>query len=357
LIGLKESKPLEIVSKICVIIPAYNAAETISHVVRGALKHIPRVMVADDGSTDDTAMIAAEAGAEVISIDKNRGKGHALKVLFQRAVDEGYAAVISMDADKQHNPEDIPLFMKAHLKNPADIILGSRIHEKEKIPRARYNSMHIARFFVSLAANQFIEDTQCGFRLYPLTLLKKISLTTDRYVTETEILIKAGDMGYKIRAVKIQALYGAYTSHFRPVLDVDAITAYVISYLMIKWIKEGVSSDSPNTYSANNIRDVIGRHKFINGRFQTLTALTIFPMTVLFLIEFKFFPIIKRNNFSSIRKLNCGFFKIILATHMLPVLLIIATVERISNFIGFRAKFTDGFIKIFYPNLWGEKKK
>lgn len=348
---------MEMVSKICVIIPAYNAAETISHVVRGALNHIPHVMVADDGSTDDTAMVAAEAGAEVISIDKNRGKGHALKVLFQRAVDVEYDAVISMDADKQHNPEDIPLFMQAHHKNPADIILGSRMYEKEKIPRERYNSMHIARFFVSLAANQFIEDTQCGFRLYPLSLLKKMSLTTDRYVTETEILIKAGDMGSKIRTVKIQALYGAYTSHFRPILDVDAITAYVISYLMIKWIKEGVSSDRPNTYSPNNIRDLIGRHKFINNRFQTLTALTIFPMTVLFLIEYKFFPIIKRNNFSSIRKLNCGFFRITLATHMLPVLLVIATVERISNLIGLKVKFTDGFIKIFYPDFWGEKKK
>ena len=150
--------------------------------------------------------------------------------------------------------------------------------------------MHIARFFVSLAANQFIEDTQCGFRLYPLTLINKIPLTTDRYVTETEILIKAGDMGSKIRAVKINAIYGCNTSHFRPILDVDAITAYVISYLMIKWLKEGVSSDRPNTYSPHNIRDLIGRHKFIDGRFQTLTALTICPVTVLFLIEYKFFP-------------------------------------------------------------------
>jgi hypothetical protein len=127
--------------------------------------------------------------------------------------------------------------------------------------------------------------------------------------------------------------------------------------LMVKWIKESVSSASPYTYSPNNIRDLIGRHKFINGRFQTLTALTICPMTVLFFIEFKFFQIIKRKNFSSIRRLDCGFFKITLATHMLPVLLIIATVERISNFIGFRVKFTDWFIKIFYPDLWGEKKK
>jgi glycosyltransferase involved in cell wall biosynthesis len=345
---------LEMVSKICVIIPAYNAAKTISHVVRGALNYISHVIVANDGSTDETALVAFEAGADVISIDKNRGKGHALKVLFQRAADEGYDVVISMDADEQHIPEDIPLFIQAHLKNPTDIILGSRIHEKEKIPRARYNSMHIARFFVSLAANQYIEDTQCGFRLYPLALIKKMSLTTGRYVTETEILIKAGDMGSKIRIVKIQALYGAYTSHFRPVLDVDAITGYVISYLMIKWLKESVSSDRPNTYSSNNIRDSIGRRKFINNRFQTLAALIICPMTVLFWIGYHLFPMIRRHNFPSIRKLNCGFFKITLAAHMLPVLLIIATIERVGNFIGLNIKFTDGFISTFYPDLWGE---
>jgi hypothetical protein len=123
---------------------------------------------------------------------------------------------------------------------------------------------------------------------------------------------------------------------------------------MIKWIKESVSLDRPNTYCSNNIRDLIGRHKFINNRFQTLTALTICPMTVLFFISYIFSRMAKINNFSSIRQLNCGFFKITLATHMLPVLLIVATVERIGNFIGFRVRFTDRFIKKFYPDLWKE---
>ncbi len=337
-------------SKICVVIPAYNAAETIKNVVSKALKHLPLVLVADDCSVDETARIAAEAGAEVIAIDKNRGKGHALKKLFQRAIIHGCDAVISIDADDQHDPEEIPLFLEAHQRYPDDIILGSRMDEKEKIPRARYNSMYIARFFISLAANQYIQDTQCGFRLYPLSLLKELPLTTDRYVTETEILIKAGDMGARIRPVKIKAIYGCQTSHFKSVMDVDAISAYVISYLIIKWFIESVHPNRPYTYSPNNIRDRIGKNKFINERFQTLTALLIFPATVLFLIEY----VIIKNNFASIRKLGCGFFKITLATHMLPILLVIATIERAGGLLGFKIRLTDRFIKRFYPHLWGK---
>lgn len=335
-------------SKICVVIPAYNAAETIQNVVSKARKHVPLVMVADDCSVDGTARLAAEAGAEVITIDKNRGKGHALKRLFQRAIHHGCDAAISIDADDQHDPEEIPLFLEAHQTYPDDIILGSRMDEKEKIPRPRYNSMYIARFFISLAANQYIQDTQCGFRLYPLALLKGLPLTTDRYVTETEILIKAGDMGARIRSVKVKAIYGCQTSHFKTVMDVDAISAYVISYLIIKWWIESMHSDRPYTYSPNNIRDWIGKNKFLNARFQTLTALLIFPATVLYLVEYT----IHKNNFASIRKLGCGFFKITLATHLLPILLVIATVERVGRLLGFKIRPTDRFIKRFYPQLW-----
>ncbi len=335
-------------SKICVVIPAYNAAETIQNVVSNAKKHVPLVMVADDCSVDETARLAAEAGAEVITIDKNRGKGHALKRLFQQAIDHGCDAAISIDADSQHDPEEIPLFLEAHQRHPDAIILGSRMEEKEKIPRARYNSMYIARFFISLAANQYIQDTQCGFRLYPLSLLKGLPLTTERYVTETEILIKAGDIGARIRSVKVKAIYGCQTSHFKSIMDVDAISAYVISYLIIKWWIESMHSDRPYTYSPNNLRDRIGKNKFLNARFQTLTALLIFPATVLYLIEYA----IHKNNFASIRQLGCGFFKITLATHLLPVLLVIATIERIGRLLGFKIRPTDRFIKRFYPQLW-----
>jgi glycosyltransferase involved in cell wall biosynthesis len=341
-------------SNICAVIPAYNAADTIQQVVNSVFEHVPHVLVADDGSTDDTARLAADAGAEVIKMEENTGKGDALKRLFRRADHLGYKAVISIDADNQHDPAEIPLFLETHRQYPDDIILGSRMHEKEKIPRARYNSMHIARFFVSLAANQYIEDTQCGFRLYPLSLIKKMVLTSARYVTETEILIKAGDMGSQIRTVKIGALYGAHTSHFRSVLDVDAITAYVISYLFVKWLKESVTDNCPYTYTPNNVRDRIGKNKFINQRFQTFAAIAIFPFMILSSVQYLLSTLFGKNYFASIRQLGCDIYKIFLATIMLPLLLAIATVESVINKAGFKARFTDRFIAIFYPDLWNK---
>jgi glycosyltransferase involved in cell wall biosynthesis len=333
------------------VIPAYNASRTVGSVIRGALKYVHKVFVVDDGSSDSTETTASEAGAEVIVINRNRGKGNALKVLFQKATEAGYDAVISMDADGQHDPEEIPRFITAHAMYPDNIIIGSRMHEKEKIPRARYNSMRIARFYVSLAANQFIEDTQCGFRLYPLSLIKKMRLTTERYVTETEILMKAGDSGSTIRFINVKAIYGSNDSHFRPIMDVAAITAYVISYLQIKWFIEGATSNRPYTYSYDNIRDTIGRCKIIDLPFQIMTLFTAPPAAVLFFLAYTLLsPIV--NNYLTIRKLGCGFFKITIATQMLPVLLIVLILEKILKIIGIGFKPVDNIIQWAYPHLW-----
>ena len=233
--------------RLCVIIPAYNVEDTIGDVVDGALQSVSTVLVTDDGSSDETAERASNAGAIVIRLEKNKGKGNALKLLFESAMQKGFEAVISMDGDGQHDPVEIPRFIKAHEKNPEHVIVGSRMHAREHIPRARYNSMHVARFFISLAANQFVEDTQCGFRVYPLPLIQKMKLTQDGYVTETEILLKAGDMGARINFIRIGAIYGKIRSHFRPVLDVTAITAYIISFLSLKYFTEGIFSGKPNT--------------------------------------------------------------------------------------------------------------
>ncbi len=338
--------------KICVIIPAYNAEETIGAVISGALKYVEQVLVADDGSTDLTSQIAAKAGAEVIFIGKNRGKGHALKVLFQRMVDEGCEAVISMDADGQHEPKEIPRFIAAHAEAPDDIILGSRMSEQSKIPPARYNSMHVARFFISIAANHFIEDTQCGFRLYPLSLIQNMNLTQKRYVTESEILMKAGDMGASIMSVRIGAVYGDYVSHFKSVIDVGSITAYVISYLMVKFIIDGVRSNRYFSYSKNNFRDRVSKFKIIDLIFKTVTVLTIMPATFIFWLLYVFPPPLIKNNYASIRKLNCGYFKITIATNMLPVILMIGIFEKLSKLAGFRFNYLDEFIQKYYPNLW-----
>ena len=338
-------------SRICVVIPAYNASETIADVVRGALRHVPFVIVADDGSTDGTAKLAVEAGARVVSIEKNQGKGHALKVLFQTARNEGCDAVVSMDADMQHNPEDIPRFLEAHSLHPRDVIVGSRMHEMEKIPRGRHNSMLIARFYISLAANQFIGDTQCGFRLYPLSLVKDIVLTTDRYVTEAEILMKAGGAGVLIRSVRVETIYDNNNSHFRPVMDIVAITAYVISYIVTKWLVEGVLSDRPYTYAPNNIRDIIGRYTTIDTVFQTMTLLLAPVIPVFFFVEQILFSPIVKNNYVSIRRFNIGFPRIILVTHLLLILPIIAIVEKSWNAIGSEVQLVDRFVKRVVPSF------
>jgi glycosyltransferase involved in cell wall biosynthesis len=332
--------------------PAYNAAATIGSVVREALQYMPKVLVADDGSNDRTGTIAAEAGGDVIAIDHNRGKGYALKVLFQRAMDEGYDAVISMDADGQHDPREIPRFAAAHAEDPQAVIVGSRMHAKNKIPRARYNSMHVARFFISLAANQFIEDTQCGYRLYPLSLIKKMRLTQGRYVTESEILIKTGDLGERVATIPIGTIYGDHVSHFRPVIDVTFITAYIISYKMIKYGIEAFCPDRPYTYTKDNLRDWIARNEVIDYIFKTITPCTIIPAMFVYLGLYTVLPFFIKNNFASVRRNRVGFYRLALATAMLPVILIIIIFEKLVSYAGIKVHSVDEFIQTFYPHVW-----
>jgi len=335
--------------KLCAVIPAYNASKTIQKVITGVMKHCPDVIVADDGSDDDTSGIAERAGARCVRIDRNRGKGSALKTLFEAAAEQGYDAVISIDADGQHDPDEIPLFIDAHLKHPDHIIVGSRMGAKNKIPRARLNSMKIANFYSSLASNQFLEDTQCGFRIYPLPLIQRMHLTTERYVTETEILIKTGDSGGRIAFVNISTIYDNNGSHFRAVHDFSAITSYIIVYLHIKWIIEGIL-ERPDTYFPDNITDRISRNKKLYSLLQVITVFTGLPFTVLFLLEYMFLSPVM-SNFASVRRLGYGYLRIAVATFMLPVTLIVMLVNNLLNTLGFDARLIDRFIQRFYPEL------
>ncbi len=338
--------------KICVIIPAYNVADTIGNVVEGVFQHVRTVMVADDGSRDDTGKNALSAGAKVIFIGRNRGKGNALKVLFKEAAKQGFTAVISMDGDGQHNPDEIPGLVYAHKESPGNIIVGSRMHSRKNIPRARFNAMHVARFFISLAANQFIEDTQCGFRVYPLALIQRMTLTQEKYVTESEILIKAGDMGTVIAFVRIGAIYGGIHSHFRPVLDVSAITAYIISYFPLKFFTEAVVPGKRYTYTKGNLRDQIARHPLLDNLYKVITAAIGIPMTVICLIAYHGLSVLLGDNFTSIRMLGHGYYKITLAALLLPVILVIIIFEKLLSYIGIKSRLVDGIIQKFYPHLW-----
>jgi len=207
---------------ICALIPAFNAESSLGEVIDRAKKFIRRVIVVSDGSTDHTAKVARSHDVELITIPSNRGKGYALRLGFSHALANGCRAIVTLDADGQHDPADIPSFLRAHDQDSEAILIGSRMAQVERFPRQRYYSNQAAVFFISKALGQNLEDTQCGFRLYPSRVLRQIVLTTSHFQTETEVLLRAARKGIPLRSVPVKNIYvngNAPQSNFRPVVD------------------------------------------------------------------------------------------------------------------------------------------
>lgn len=341
--------------RICVVVPAYNAEDSVAEVVRGALRHVETVIVADDGSTDRTASAARDAGASVLVIEENRGKGNALRVLFAEAKRRGFTAVVAMDADGQHDPEDLPAFLAAHSEDPEAIIAGSRMREPGSIPAHRYNSMVVARFYICLAANRYIQDTQCGFRLYPLSIIDGMALRKEKYVTETEILVKSGDSGHRVITVPVRTIYHAtgYRTYFRSVPDVAAISVYVISYLMVKWAIEGTRPGVVNTYRGPGTgRDRFGRTPRADYLFEVLTLLSSLPLTALYFGWYFLGRSLGMNVFAGLRTCGVSEARVLGSTLLLPMLLAVSIMDLAGNRLGLKVGLTSGFVRRFYPNLF-----
>jgi glycosyltransferase involved in cell wall biosynthesis len=342
------------VSGVCAAIAAYNSEATVADVVRGVRRHLGVVLVADDGSNDRTAAEARGAGADVLVLPENRGKGNALRLLFDEARRRGFDAVVVLDADGQHDPDDLPGLLDAHARQPDALIAGSRMREADAIPGYRYNSMLVARFYICLAANRFVEDTQCGYRLYPLKALEGMAVRKERYVTETEILVKAGDSGVPIVGVPVRAIYsGAHGSHFRRVPDVAAISVYVISYMMVKWAIEGVRPGTVFTYGgAGTGRDRFGKTPGADWWFEVLTLFSALPLTAFYFGWYFLSRLVGGKSFAGLRSCGVPAAKVLGSTMMLPALLLVSTVDLACGRLGFRPDLSTGFVRRFYPNLW-----
>jgi glycosyltransferase involved in cell wall biosynthesis len=339
----------------CAIIPAYNAEETVGPVVKGALALLPMVIVADDGSTDATARVAEGAGALVIRVPVNRGKGHCLRLLFAEARKRGFDAVVALDSDGQHDPVDIPRFLDAHRKDPGAVIVGSRMADAEGIPVHRKNSMLVARFYVCLAANRYIDDTQCGYRLYPLSVVESIALLKERYVMETELLLKAGDSGIPIRSLPIPAVYlPEQKTYFRSVPDVAAISVYVISYIMVKWALELWRPGEVNTYKGpGSGRDRFFLSPAMDRAFESLMVLTCMPLSALYgVLYFLLRSLFGIRVFEGLKGCGVPVGRVFLSTMLLPLLLVVSIGDLVGNRVGLRPDFTSRFVAKWYPNLW-----
>lgn len=205
--------------KPCVIIPAFNESKAIREIIIKVRKLGLGVLVVDDGSTDNTAEIAVSAGATVIKNKVNKGKGAALATGFHYALDKGFDAVITMDGDGQHAPDDITIFLSAIPNSNSGIIIGNRMSKKANMPLLRVLTNKFMSRLISSIVKQEIPDTQCGFRLIKSEVLRRLNLKTCKYDTESEILIKAARLGFKINSVPISTIYRGEKSKINPLVD------------------------------------------------------------------------------------------------------------------------------------------
>lgn len=218
----------------CVLIPVYNEAKTIGSLIAKITNMGMNVIVIDDGSQDNSGFIAKENGAIVLRRTKNRGKGASLRDGFKYILDKEYQAVIIMDGDGQHNPEDLPKFITKALSLKKGIIIGNRMSNAKNMPLARRLTNKFMSFLISAIIGQKIPDTQCGYRLITSSVLKNIKLTTSKYETDSEILIAAGQKGFTIDSINIETIYQRELSQIKPLIDTLRFIKFITKIIIRK---------------------------------------------------------------------------------------------------------------------------
>ncbi|MDN3517122.1 glycosyltransferase family 2 protein [Aquisalimonas lutea] len=217
--------------RVVAVIPAFNEAATVAGVAERARRYCP-VVVVDDGSTDDTVASLADVDVTVLRNEGNRGKAASLWNGFAHALASGFDAVVTLDADGQHAPEEIPRLVAAAEANPGSIVIAARTVKQDRVPPLRLFANRTANFWISWAAGYHVTDSQSGFRLYPAALLRRLALPVDRsrsFVFESEVLIAAARLGVRSVPVPVEAIYpdNARPSHYHGARDTARIVGMV----------------------------------------------------------------------------------------------------------------------------------
>lgn len=215
-------------------VPAYNAATHIEEVLASIKRYIPprNIIVVDDGSTDDTASVAERSGVLVVRHEVNRGKGGAIRTAVERlSTLSDIDAVVMLDADGQHDPQEIPRFAEEFMKGTTDIIVGNRMAARGGMPAIRVLTNRLTSAIVSLRAGQRIPDSQNGYRLVRASLIRRLDLVTSRYEIDSELIIKACHAGGRASSIPVSTIYGSEKSAIRPFHDSIRFIALVMRSL------------------------------------------------------------------------------------------------------------------------------
>ena len=216
----------------CVVIPAYQAADTIGVLVsRVKGQGLPAIVV-DDGSHDETASIASAKGALVISHLRNEGKGSALRTGFEYALRAQYDGVVTIDSDGQHDPAEISELIHAGEHQHAGVVVGNRMTGRATMPRVRLWTNTLMSTVVSALTRQRIPDSQCGFRFIRKEVLGSVPLRSRRFEIETELLLRAAARHWKIVSVAVRVNYENHRSHIRPFPDTIRFISLVLQFLV-----------------------------------------------------------------------------------------------------------------------------
>ncbi len=212
--------------RVLALIPAYNAAEHVGDVVAVARSHLP-VVVVDDGSKDATSRVAEGAGAIVLRQEPNQGKGAALQRGFRWALEQSYDAVLTLDADGQHDPDEVPSFLACYRSTGADLIIGAR--DFSQMPLVRRLSNTIGRWAFSWAMGRMIRDNQSGYRLHSRALVEAVLGSGEQgYEFEMDVILTAVRGHFGLQWVPIRTIYAGEESHIRPV-------AHVVNFFRMVW--------------------------------------------------------------------------------------------------------------------------
>ena len=217
--------------KACLLLPSYNVSRTVKRIIREATPFIGDIIVIDDGSRDETAEIALACGAVVLKHSRNCGKGMALRTGFDHAIRAGFQLIFTMDSDGQHDPSDLPRFLDRFQRTQPDILVGRRVEDRASMPIHRRLNNRLISTVGSALCGQHVPDFQSGYRLIKAEVVEAVALKTERYETESELLIKAGRLGFRIDSLPIRAIYGNEISNIKSFREMRLFTKLFIASL------------------------------------------------------------------------------------------------------------------------------